>query len=290
MPDLQRLRIHPYRRQDLNELVPKNCGPLLTFECIRSTTVSGLSAAVKGREHLLTEEILEYLEKDPRSGARSLAGRTRRAIAAAAREHSRLETLCLYEQKLWDRGITRIGGTDEAGAGPLAGPVVAAAVIFPPGLTIPGVDDSKKLSPARRKELAREIKEHAVSWATGLATPGEIDEINIYQASLLAMRRAVKKLNPSPEHLLIDARELKSVSLPQTSINQGDSKSFTIASASILAKTHRDLIMLEMDKRHPEYGFARHKGYPTLEHREALQRFGPTPEHRHSFTFKKVNL
>ncbi len=263
---------------------------MLTFEFIRSATVSGLSAAVKGREQLLPEESLLYMENDHRSGVRSLAGRIRRVIAATAREHSRLETLCHYEQSLWDSGITRIGGTDEAGAGPLAGPVVAAAVIFPPGLTIPGVNDSKKLSPARREKLAREIKKRAVSWATALASPGEIDKINIYQASLLAMRRAVKKLDPSPEHLLIDARELKSVILPQTSINQGDSKSFTIAAASILAKTHRDFIMLEMDKRYPEYGFARHKGYPTREHREALQRFGPTPEHRHSFTFKKVDL
>ena len=164
--------------------------------------------------------------------------------------------------------------------------MVAAAVIFPPGLTIPGVDDSKKLSPSRREKLANEIRQAALAWATALASPREIDEINIYQASLLAMRRAVLKLDPSPEHLLIDARELKELPLPKTALKHGDARSFTIAAASILAKTARDAMMLEMDEKYPEYGFARHKGYPTREHRKALLRLGPTPEHRLSFKFK----
>ncbi len=251
---------------------------------IERSTLAGLASLIRGREDHLPAEIVSALEEDPRAGVRSLAVRIKRKLTATSREQLRLENLCLYENKLWKRGFTRIAGLDEAGAGPLAGPVVAAAVIFRPGHTIPGVNDSKKLSPKRREELALAIKETAVSWAIGQASPLEIDEINIYRASLLAMRRAAEKLLPAPDHLLIDARRLETIPLPQTSIIRGDSVSFTIAAASILAKTCRDQLMLELDKKYPGYGLIKHKGYPTLSHREALLRLGPSPAHRRSFS------
>jgi len=150
-------------------------------------------------------------------------------------------------------------------------------------MVIPGVDDSKKLRPAKREHLAGLIREEAVAWAVAEATPHEIDRLNIYQASLLAMRRAADRLAPPAEHLLVDARTVSGTSLPQTPIIKGDARSFTIAAASILAKTWRDALMLELDHRYPGYGFAENKGYPTAFHREALARLGPTPEHRRSF-------
>jgi len=265
-------------------------GNELTAENIGKHTIARLSFIIRGREESLSAETLSLLEKDPRAGVRSLAGRVRRKLTAASIEQNRLESLCRYEHELWDRGFTRIAGLDEAGAGPLAGPVVAAAVFFPPGLTIPGINDSKKLSSGRREDLARTIKEKAVSWATGQASPTEIDEINIYQAGLLAMQRAVEKLFPLPEYLLIDARRLGKINLPQTAIIRGDSESFTIAAASILAKTCRDNLMLELDKKYPGYGFLKHKGYPTLAHREALKRLGPSPEHRRSFSLNCMQI
>ncbi|MCK5795178.1 MAG: ribonuclease HII [Anaerolineales bacterium] len=256
----------------------------LTADLIRNHTVTRLSSIIRDRDENLSSETLSRLEEDPRAGVRALASRARRKLQAASLEQTRLKSLCGYEQELWNRGLTRIAGRDEAGVGPLAGPVVAAAVFFPPGLTIPGVNDSKKLSSRRREELAQTIKEKAVSWATGQASPLEIDEINIYQAGLLAMQRALEKLLTLPEYLLIDARRLQKISLPQKAIIKGDSKSFTIAAASILAKTCRDNLMLEMDKKYPGYGFLKHKGYPTLAHREALRLLGPCPEHRRSFS------
>ena len=259
----------------------------MSAELITRTTLIHLTSLIRGREEQLPVEILSAMEKDPRAGVRSLAARIKRKLAAITLEKLRLGNLCLYEDKLWKRGFTRIAGLDEAGVGPLAGPVVAAAVIFPPGLTIPGVNDSKKLTPKRREELALAIKKNAISWAIGKASPVEIDEINIYQASLLAMRRAAEKLLPAPDHLLIDARRLETIHLPQSSIIRGDSVSFTIAAASILAKTCRDQLMLDLDREYPEYGFIKHKGYPTLSHREALLRLGPSPAHRRSFSLNR---
>ncbi len=271
----------------------KNCqisGSPLSAELIARTPLTRLASLLRGGEQHLPVGILSALENDPRAGVRSLAGRIKRKQAAITLEQLRLKNLCLYEKRLWERGFTRIAGLDEAGVGPLAGPVVAAAVIFAPGFTIPGVNDSKKLSSERREKLALAIKENSVSWAIGQASPLEIDDINIYQASLLAMRRAAEKLRPAPDHLLIDARRLGTIPLPQTSIIGGDSVSFTIASASILAKTCRDQMMLDLDGKYPGYGFFKHKGYPTLDHREALLRLGPSPAHRLSFSlYGKLN-
>ena len=258
----------------------------LTAEKVGETSITELSSRLQGKERFLSAESLSVLEKDPRAGVRSIAARIRRSLVVESLEKERLENLCRYERTLWDQGLTRIAGLDEAGVGPLAGPVIAAAVFFPPGFTIEGVNDSKKLSPARREELACLIKKNAAAWAVGQASPLEIDEINIFQASLLAMRRALAKLCPAPDHLLIDARRLEGIELPQTSIIRGDSVSFTIAAASIIAKTRRDELMRKLDDEYPDYGFRQHKGYPTRYHREALRRLGPTPAHRRSFSLK----
>ncbi len=204
-----------------------------------------------------------------------------RAEAAAQR---RLETLLTRERELWSGGRLRVAGVDEAGVGPLAGPVVAAAVVFPPGVGLSGVDDSKRLSPRRRGDLAEAIRAKASGWAVARVEPHEIDRWNIYQASLEAMRRALLALPEPPDHVLVDARRVPRIELPQEPIVGGDARCHVIAAASILAKTERDRLMVEYDGVFPGYGFAAHKGYPTESHREAIRRLGPCPIHRRSFT------
>lgn len=200
------------------------------------------------------------------------------------RATERLERLLERERELWAAGYSRVAGVDEAGVGPLAGPVVAAAVVFAPGEGLPGVNDSKALTPARRADLAAEIRASAVAWAVAEVAPAEIDAINIYQASLEAMRRALGAIDPPPDFVLIDARTLPGLTLPQEPWIRGDARCHAIAAASILAKTTRDELMVRMDGLYPGYGFAGHKGYPTETHRDALRRLGPSPIHRRSFT------
>lgn len=180
-------------------------------------------------------------------------------------------------------GPHRICGVDEAGRGPLAGPVVAAAVILDPRRPIEGLRDSKQLAPARRDELAVTIQRRALAWAVALATVEEIDRVNILQASLLAMRRAVERLDPAPAFALIDGNRLPAIDIPAQAVIGGDASVPAIAAASILAKTHRDALMRALDASYPQYGFARHFGYATPEHLEALRRCGPCPLHRRSF-------
>ncbi len=201
-----------------------------------------------------------------------------------AAELSRLLELSHYEQELYAQGATLICGIDEAGRGPLAGPVTAAAVILPKNCLIPGINDSKKLSPKKREKLAAEIKETAISWACVSIDHRVIDEINILEASKLAMCRAVERLSVKPDHLLVDAVELP-LDIPCKAIIHGDAQSISIAAASIIAKTTRDRLMLLADKKWPEYGFAKHKGYPTAAHKEALHSYGPCPIHRRSFKY-----
>ena len=176
-----------------------------------------------------------------------------------------------------------ICGVDEAGRGPLAGPVCAAAVILPKGLVIPGLNDSKKLSDKRRRELFPVIQQEAVSFGIAFASQEEIDEINILQATFLAMRRAMEQLNPQPEFALIDGNRETDFGVPCKTVIKGDSLSANIAAASILAKVTRDRFMLEMDEKYPQYGFATHKGYGTRAHYAALREFGPCPIHRRTF-------
>lgn len=200
----------------------------------------------------------------------------------------RLEQMKAYEQEYQWAGL--VCGIDEAGRGPLAGPVVAGAVILPADCRILYLNDSKKLFEKRREELFLEIKEKAVSWAVGIASPEEIDEINILQATYRAMRQAVGQLNPAPGVLLNDAVTIPELpeSLTQVPIIKGDAKSVSIAAASILAKVTRDHMMIEYDKIYPEYGFARHKGYGTAVHISALKEYGPCPIHRRSFITRFV--
>lgn len=223
------------------------------------------------------------LKADPRAGAKAILDAVARRRFENRSEGQRLRKLLRYESELWATGVLRVAGVDEAGMSPLAGPVSAAAVVFAPGSRIPGVDDSKKLDAAARDRLATEIKETAVAWSVGFAEVEEIDAINIYWAGLLAMRRAVEKLPLAPHHVLLDARRLKELQIPQQSIIKGDSKSLTIAAASILAKTARDALMHRLDSEHPGYGFSKHKGYPVREHLVALRRLGASPVHRRSF-------
>jgi ribonuclease HII len=187
------------------------------------------------------------------------------------------------EHTLWQQGIKDIAGVDEAGRGPLAGPVVAAAVIFPREFTINGVDDSKKLSAAKREELFTLITENAVSFGIGIVDHEIIDDINILQATFMAMRNALESLAVRPEHVLVDGKWFKHETLIIQNVVDGDAKSFTIAAASIIAKVTRDRLMNEMDTRFPQYGFARHKGYGTPQHIEAIRTYGLCEIHRKSF-------
>jgi len=187
-----------------------------------------------------------------------------------------------YEREARKLGWMRIAGLDEAGRGALFGPVVAAAVILNPRRRIVGLDDSKKLTPERREELAPRIREHAVAWAVAEIPPARIDAWNIYQASRQAMCAALAQLGVQPDYLLLDAVTLD-VHIEQKSLIHGDARSVSIAAASILAKTERDRRICELDAEFPQYGLAQHKGYATPEHLEALRKHGPTPLHRYSF-------
>lgn len=179
--------------------------------------------------------------------------------------------------------VILICGTDEAGRGPLAGPVVAAACILPEGCVIEGLDDSKKLTEKKRERLFGEITKKALAWSAALATPVEIDEINILEASLKAMRRAVSALYIRPDLVLVDGNIKRGFDLPAEAVVGGDGKSPSIAAASVIAKVTRDRMCVELDKMYPEYGFAAHKGYPTAAHKLAVYRYGATPIHRKSF-------
>ena len=190
------------------------------------------------------------------------------------------------ENSYFDRGIKLICGVDEAGRGPLAGPVCAAAVILPPNLEIPGLNDSKKLSDKKRRELFPIIQEQALAYGIGYADHREIDEINILQATFLAMERALAQLKIKPELALIDGNRQKDFGISATTVVQGDSLSASIAAASVLAKVSRDGIMLKLDEEYPQYGFGVHKGYGTKAHYEAIAQFGPSPIHRMTFLKK----
>lgn len=199
------------------------------------------------------------------------------------REAARLGVLLRVERELWRSGVGRVAGVDEAGVGPLAGPVVAAAVIVRPDAVLRGVDDSKTIPAARREALEARIRDEAEAVAVGMAGVEEIDRLNIYQATLLAMRRAVEGLATPPDHVVVDARTIPGLAAKQTAFVRGDARSYSIAAASIVAKVTRDRLMRELDARFPEYGFASHMGYGTPRHLEALRHHGPCEVHRRSF-------
>jgi ribonuclease HII len=232
---------------------------------------------------LVSAQALRRLQRDSRQGARRLYALLKKRFERERSERQRLEAMRYFEKLLWKSGVRNVAGVDEVGVGPLAGPVVAAAVVFPPETEVAGVDDSKRLDPETRALLAAKIRAEASGIAVGIASVEEIDTLNIYHASLLAMRRAVEALPQRPQHVLVDARTIPGIDVPQNMFNKGDGINFSIAAASIIAKTERDAMMVALDASYPGYGFATHKGYGTPEHREALLRLGPSPIHRMSF-------
>ena len=233
----------------------------------------------------VTPQMLRKLQRDPRRGVRQLYATARRRADEERQRRLRLDALLNFERVLWRSGVRWIAGVDEVGVGPLAGPVVAAAVVFTPDVDLDGVDDSKKLDPPVRERLAEEIHRRAAGVGIGLAEVDEIDRLNVYQAALLAMRRAVEALPMVPEHVLVDARQVPGLPMPQNQFDKGDGLDYSIAAASIVAKVHRDRLMGELDAQFPQYGFARHKGYATADHQEAVRRHGPCPVHRRSYAF-----
>lgn len=225
---------------------------------------------------------IERYGTDERTGVQKLVEKCRKQMEKAAEEDARLEHMLFYEKKYYEN-YEYICGIDEAGRGPLAGPVVAGAVILPKGLKIPYLNDSKQLSPKRREELFDIIMEKALAVGVGAASPERIDEINILQATYEAMRQAVAELKVKPQILLNDAVYIPGLNLPQEKIIKGDAKSLSIAAASVIAKVTRDRMMVAYDEIFPEYGFAKHKGYGAKAHIEKIQSIGPCPIHRRSF-------
>ncbi|GAO03504.1 ribonuclease HII [Anaeromyxobacter sp. PSR-1] len=259
-------------------------------EDLARLSVAELRARLLDRGEALGDACEAALEADPRAGAREVLRLVRKRRRENRAEGQRLRHLLRYEGELWERGLVHVAGVDEAGMAPLAGPVVAGACVLPRDYRPRGIDDSKQLDRAERERLAEDIKRNAVCWAVARAEVEEIDRLNVYWAGMLALRRAVDGLAVRPEHLLVDARKLPDLPFPQTPIVHGDALSLTIAAASILAKTARDALMAELDLVHPGYGFARHKGYPTAEHFDALGRLGACPIHRRSFAPVRVAL
>ena len=224
---------------------------------------------------------IKNYEDDERSGVKNIVESARKSLDKLEKERARIRKMREFEDKYPECEF--ICGIDEAGRGPLAGPVVAGAVILPKGCEIMYVNDSKKLSEKKREELFEVIKREALHIGVGMASPQRIDEINILNATYEAMREAVKNLGETPDILLNDAVTIPGLDIKQQPIIKGDAKSISIASASIIAKVTRDHIMYEYDKEMPEYGFATHKGYGTAAHIEAIKKYGPSNIHRRSF-------
>jgi ribonuclease HII len=253
-------------------------------ESTLSKSVLELKECLNSLEPDIAERLLLALAADPRKTARHLAAQIQKKRLRDLREDERLLNLLHFEQELYQQGYRLIAGVDEAGVAPLAGPVVAGAVILPQNYKLPGLNDSKKILNRRKREmLAQQIKQDAVCWATGSAEVEEIDRLNVYRSSLLAMKRAVESLDPKPEYVLVDARTIPHCNYPQKSIVHGDALCAAIAAASLIAKTTRDAQMMELDRLYPGYGFADHKGYPTPEHLKVLKERGPLPVHRKSY-------
>ena len=242
-----------------------------------------LRAIVAVQEEAELRNFAHALRGDPRRGAQSLVERALRRLGALEDERDRVARMFALRASLFEAGWRAVAGVDEVGVGPLAGPVVAAAVILPERVDLPGINDSKKLTREAREKLDLAIREQAVAVSIGEVSPREIDQRNIYRASLEAMRLAVTGLVPEPDYCLVDARTIPQTPIAQQALIHGDAIDGSIAAASIVAKVYRDHIMAELDSRHPGYGFARHMGYGTALHLEALDRLGASAVHRRSF-------
>ena len=230
----------------------------------------------------LDDPLLAELEQDSRSGVIQAIAKRKREIQKRLDEDERLERMLAYEKECYARGMELIAGVDEVGRGPLAGPVVAAAVILPKGSKIPGLNDSKKIPKSKHKEIYEAVLQNAIAIGIGIKDNQVIDQVNIYEATKLAMMEAIGQLDPQPQHLLIDAMKLD-LPISQTSIIKGDANSLSIAAASIVAKVTRDQMMEDLDQLYPGYDFAQNAGYGTANHLAGLHKLGVTPIHRRSF-------
>ena len=235
-------------------------------------------AMIDELDHPLFEELI----LDGRAGVQAAISKRKRELQKQVDEDLRLEKMLAYEKELYAQGIDLIAGVDEVGRGPLAGPVVAAAVILPKACKIPGLNDSKKIPKSKHKEIYEAVLQNAIAIGIGIKDNQVIDQVNIYEATKLAMMEAIGQLEPQPQHLLIDAMRLD-LPIPQTSIIKGDANSLSIAAASIVAKVTRDQMMEEFDREYPGYDFAQNAGYGTAKHLAGLDKLGVTPIHRRSF-------
>ena len=235
-------------------------------------------AMIDELDHPLFEELI----LDGRAGVQAAISKRKHELQKQVDEDLRLEKMLAYEKELYTQGIQLIAGVDEVGRGPLAGPVVAAAVILPKACKIPGLNDSKKIPKSKHKEIYEAVLQNAIAIGIGIKDNQVIDQVNIYEATKLAMMEAIGQLEPQPQHLLIDAMRLD-LPIPQTSIIKGDANSLSIAAASIVAKVTRDQMMEEFDKEYPGYDFAQNAGYGTAKHLAGLDKLGVTPIHRRSF-------
>ncbi len=235
-------------------------------------------ATIDELDHPLFEELI----LDGRAGVQAAISKRKRELQKQVDEDLRLEKMLAYEKELYTQGIQLIAGVDEVGRGPLAGPVVAAAVILPENCKIPGLNDSKKIPKSKHKEIYEAVLQNAIAIGIGVKDNQVIDQVNIYEATKLAMMEAIGQLEPQPQHLLIDAMKLD-LPIPQTSIIKGDANSLSIAAASIVAKVTRDQMMEEFDREYPGYDFAQNAGYGTAKHLAGLDQLGVTPIHRRSF-------
>jgi ribonuclease HII len=255
----------------------------LDIEHLQQATIAQIEIFLKQRGGA-GRTILALLEQDERSGVRQLAVRERHRLRQREKEQRRLRRIRHHEEGLWQSGVVHIAGVDEVGRGCLAGPVVAAAVILPAGARLPGVDDSKVLDVSAREDLRQLIEATALAWHVGVVSATRIDRINILEASLEAMRVALDGLAPSPQHVLVDGNRSPGSDYPETLLVDGDARSMSIAAASIVAKQHRDALMVRLDMMHPGYDLASNKGYASPNHRQALTQIGPCAEHRFSFS------
>lgn len=230
----------------------------------------------------LDHPFFEELILDGRAGVQAAISKRKRELQKQVDEDLRLEKMLAYEKELYTQGIQLIAGVDEVGRGPLAGPVVAAAVILPENCKIPGLNDSKKIPKSKHKEIYEAVLQNAIAIGIGIKDNQVIDQVNIYEATKLAMMEAIGQLEPQPQHLLIDAMKLD-LPIPQTSIIKGDANSLSIAAASIVAKVTRDQMMEEFDCEYPGYDFTQNAGYGTANHLAGLDKLGVTPIHRRSF-------
>lgn len=247
---------------------------------IRKMSLRELQQYIQERGPECFPEVIAALANDPREGAKRLVRLCQARLEDMERQKARLSRMYVHERPLWAAGVRHVVGMDEAGRGPLAGPVVAAAVVLPGEVYLSGLENVRRLPPRRREELHEQICRAAVAVGIGMAEPDGIDEPSVLVATYVAMSRALANLGVQPDHLLVDSLHVPEVNVSQTLVPGGEAASASIAAASVVARVTRDRYMVEMDRLYPQYGFAHHKGYGTAAHRAALQKYGPCPIHR----------